>query len=202
MAKAIFLDTSDMEASLRKISEARKKQVGVSSKAGWCGEGEGRTINPICGCNQYQCYQRERRLSRGYEHRLCLRAWLRWWCSPLCRTSRTSLSRSRREACLNCAVVSLSRTLFMGRYWTQKEVKELKSGGRRHKSSWSCTLDIFRLHELRQRCWVEWRQRRWERRRSGQRDQWRHRWHCCWQGASEMWLRRCSSGGVPQVFYL
>ena len=38
MAEAIFLDTSDMEASLRKISEAREKQVGVSSKAGWCGE--------------------------------------------------------------------------------------------------------------------------------------------------------------------
>jgi len=41
MAEAIFLDTSDMEASLRKISEAREKQVRVSSKAGWCGEREG-----------------------------------------------------------------------------------------------------------------------------------------------------------------
>jgi len=52
MAEAILFDMSDMEASLRKMSEVRDKQAEVSSKAGWCGEREGgRAINPICRCN-------------------------------------------------------------------------------------------------------------------------------------------------------
>jgi len=41
IVEAIFFDMSDIEASLRKMSEVRDKQAEVSSKAGWCGEREG-----------------------------------------------------------------------------------------------------------------------------------------------------------------
>jgi len=69
MAEAIFLDTSGMEASLRKMSEARGKQAGVSSKAGWCKEREGgQSIQFVVAISR----QRGCWAFRKYEHQLSL----------------------------------------------------------------------------------------------------------------------------------
>ena len=106
MVEAILFDTSDMEASLGKMSAARNKWALTSSVLSTAKmivkmEGEVTEIvtNQICCCTQYRCSSRERQPSEGCEHRLCLWLWWRCWCSPLLRASQDNLSRSLREAC-------------------------------------------------------------------------------------------------------
>ena len=102
--------------------------------------------NPICHCSQYRCSQRGRRPSGGCDPDVVL---FPSWPQGIMR----SLSRSRRAARLNLAVVSLWRTLSAGRYWTRKEDEELERGW---SWWWRWRGFIWARREMRQ-AWFELR---------------------------------------------